>query len=78
MLYRHEKICFQIKQTSVEPSLAIATLHIQCSLLRWFVCTIQMNSRLCPWLLTWSDYKEDAEEDDGGNNDAGAERAFPA
>jgi hypothetical protein len=24
-----------------------------------------MYSRLCPWLLTWSDYGEDNEDDDG-------------
>jgi hypothetical protein len=31
-----------------------------------------MYSRLCPWLLTWSDYEEFFEEDDGGNDDADA------
>jgi hypothetical protein len=33
-----------------------------------------MYSWLCPWLLTWSDLEEDYQEDDGGNNDAGATR----
>jgi hypothetical protein len=33
----------------------------------------KMYSRLCPWLLTWSDLEEDYEEDDGdGYDDAGA------
>jgi hypothetical protein len=41
MLYRHEKVCFQRKQTSVEPSLATAILHIKLFLFRWFVSTIQ-------------------------------------
>jgi hypothetical protein len=31
-----------------------------------------MYSRLCPWLLTWSDYEEGYEEDDAGNDDADA------
>jgi hypothetical protein len=34
--------------------------------------TIQMYSQLCPWLLTWSDYGEDYEEDEAGYDDAGA------
>jgi hypothetical protein len=41
MLYRHEKVCFQIKQTSVEPSLATAVLHIKLLPFRWFASTIQ-------------------------------------
>jgi hypothetical protein len=41
MLYRHEKVCFQRKQTSVEPSLATAILHIKLFLFRWFANTIQ-------------------------------------
>jgi hypothetical protein len=41
-------------------------------LLGWFASTIQMYSRLCPWLLTWSDYEEGSDEDDGGNDDADA------
>jgi hypothetical protein len=41
MLYRHKKVCFQIKQTSVEPSLATAILHIKLLLFRWFASTIQ-------------------------------------
>jgi hypothetical protein len=40
--------------------------------LRWFASTIQIYSRLCPWLLTWSDYGEDYSEGDDGYNDAGA------
>jgi hypothetical protein len=41
MLYRHEKVCFQRKQTSVEPFLATAILHIKLLLFRWFASTIQ-------------------------------------
>jgi hypothetical protein len=40
--------------------------------LRWFAITIQMYSRLCLWLLTWSDYEEGYDEDDGGNDDDNA------
>jgi hypothetical protein len=32
-----------------------------------------MYSRLCPWLLTLSDYEEDYEEGDHGYDDAGAD-----
>jgi hypothetical protein len=47
-------------------------LHI-CSLpFRWFASTIQMYSRLCPWLLTWSDYEEGYKEGEGGYDDASA------
>jgi hypothetical protein len=31
-----------------------------------------MYSRLCPWLLTWSDYGEDYEADGDESDDAGA------
>jgi hypothetical protein len=31
-----------------------------------------MYSRLCPWLLTWSDLEEDFNEDGDGYDDAGA------
>jgi hypothetical protein len=41
MLYRHEKVCFQRKQTSIEPSLATVILHIKLFLFRWFASTIQ-------------------------------------
>jgi hypothetical protein len=41
MLYRHEKLCFQRKQTIVELSLATTILHIKLLLFRWFVSTIQ-------------------------------------
>jgi hypothetical protein len=41
MLYRHEKVCLQRKQTSVEPSLATTILHIKLFLFRWFASTIQ-------------------------------------
>jgi hypothetical protein len=30
-----------------------------------------MYSRLCPWLLTWSDLEEDFNEDGDGYDDAG-------
>jgi hypothetical protein len=66
MLYRHEKMCFERKKTSVEPIHATAILHIQCSPFRWFASTIQMYSRLCPWLLTWSDLEEHFNEDGDG------------
>jgi hypothetical protein len=66
MLHRHEKLCFQKKQTRVEHFLATAIMRIPCSSFRWFASTIQMYSRLCLWLLTWSDYEENYEEDDGG------------
>jgi hypothetical protein len=36
--------------------------------LRWFASTIQMYSRLYPWLLTWSDLEEDFINDDGAND----------
>jgi hypothetical protein len=32
----------------------------------------KMYSRLCPWLLTWPDYDDDYEEDDGDYNGVGA------
>jgi hypothetical protein len=41
MLYLHEKVCFQRKQTRVEPFLAIAILHIKLLLFRWFASTVQ-------------------------------------
>jgi hypothetical protein len=31
-----------------------------------------MYSRLCPWLLTWSDYEEDYDDEDEEFDDAGA------
>jgi hypothetical protein len=31
-----------------------------------------MYSRFCPWLLTWSDFDDDYEEDDEEYEDAGA------
>jgi hypothetical protein len=41
MLYRHEKVCFQRKQTRIEHFLATAILHIKLLLFRWFASTIQ-------------------------------------
>jgi hypothetical protein len=32
----------------------------------------KMYSRLCPWLLTWSDYGEDNTKGEAGYDDAGA------
>jgi hypothetical protein len=32
----------------------------------------KIYSRLCPWLLTWSDYEEDYKEGADGYDDAGA------
>jgi hypothetical protein len=72
MLYRHEKLCFQRKQTSVELPLLQPYCISNAFPLDGFASTIQMYSWLCPWLLTWSDYEEDYKEDDGGNDDAGA------
>ena len=34
------------------------------TLLDGIASTIQMYSRLCPWLLTWPDYEDDFEEDE--------------
>jgi hypothetical protein len=31
-----------------------------------------MYLRLCPWLLTWSDYGGENTEEEGGYDDAGA------
>jgi hypothetical protein len=58
-------------QTRLEPSTLLQP-NCMTTLLRWFASTIQMYSRLCPWLLTWSDYEEDYTEDDDGCDDAGA------
>jgi hypothetical protein len=41
MLYRHEKPCFQRKQTRFDLSLAITILHLQCSSFIWFANTTQ-------------------------------------
>jgi hypothetical protein len=40
--------------------------------LRWFASTIQIYSRLYPWLLTWSDYGEEYEDDGEEFDDADA------
>jgi hypothetical protein len=70
MLYRHEKVYFQRKQTRVEPFLATDCISNSFSLDGLRV-QFKMYSRLCPWLLTWSDYEEDYEEGDDGYDDAG-------
>jgi hypothetical protein len=38
---------------------------------RWFASTIKMYSWLCPWLLTWSDYEEDYDDEGEEFDDAG-------
>jgi hypothetical protein len=75
MLYRQEKLCFALNKTShrIEPTLATTKYCMFHNFsLRWFASTIQMYSRLCPWLLTWSDYEEDYEEGDDEYDDVGA------
>jgi hypothetical protein len=73
MLYRHEKNEFsKRKQTSLEPILDTAKLHIVLSPLDGLRVQFKMYSWLCPWLLTWSDYEEDYTEGDDGFNNAGA------
>jgi hypothetical protein len=61
-----------IGQTRIEPFLATAKLHINSSSLDGLRVQFKMYSRLCPWLLTWSDYKEDYEEGGDGYDDVGA------
>jgi hypothetical protein len=72
MLYRQENLSLGKSKLDLSLPLLQPKLHIQCSPLRWFASTIQMYSLLCPWLLTWSDLEEEFIDDDGGNNDAGA------
>jgi hypothetical protein len=61
-----------IGQTRIKPFLATAKLHINSFSLDGLRVQFKMYSRLCPWLLTWSDYEEDYEEGDDGYDDAGA------
>jgi hypothetical protein len=61
-----------IGQTRIEPFLATAKLHINSFSLDGLRVQFKMYSRLCPWLLTWSDYEEDYEEGDDSYDDAGA------
>jgi len=72
MLYQHEKKVFKENKTRLEPFLATAKLHINSFSLDGLRVQFKMYSRLCPWLLTWSDYEEDYEEGDDGYDDAGA------
>jgi hypothetical protein len=51
---------------------AIAKLHDNLSLLDGLRVQFKMYSRLCPWLLTWSDYGEDYDDDGEEFDDASA------
>jgi hypothetical protein len=59
-----------IGQTRIEPPLATAKLHVNTFLLDGL--RVQLYSRLCPWLLTWSDYEEEHEDDGEEFDGAGA------
>jgi hypothetical protein len=61
-----------IGQTRIEPFPATTKLHINSFSLDGLRVQFKMYSRLCPWLLTSSDYEEDYEEGDDGCGDAGA------
>jgi hypothetical protein len=64
MLYQHEKKVFKENKTRLESYLATAKLHINLFSLDGLRVQFKMYSRLCPWLLTWSDYGEDYEDND--------------
>jgi hypothetical protein len=71
MLYRQEKFT-SIELPQAKPILAKARKHINTSLLDGLQLQFKMYSRVCPWLLTWPNYEDDYEEDDGGGyNDTG-------
>jgi hypothetical protein len=72
MLYQHEKKVFKEIKTRLEPFLAMAKLHINSLSLNGLRVQFKMYSRLCPWLLTWSDPEDDFYEDADGNYDASA------
>jgi hypothetical protein len=72
MLYQHEKKVFKENKTRLEPFLATAKLDTNSFSLDGLRVQFKMYSWLCPWLLTCSDYEEDYEEDDAGNDDASA------
>jgi hypothetical protein len=69
MLYRHKKL---VAHNHLKPSHPCYSHIAYFSLLDGFASTIQMYSRLCPWLLTWSDYEEGYKEGEGGYDDADA------
>jgi hypothetical protein len=52
--------------------LGISKLHVNHSLLGGLRVLFKMYSGLCPWLLTWSDYEEDYDDECEEFNDAGA------
>jgi hypothetical protein len=60
------------EQTRLEPFTFLQPNCMSTLPLRWFASIIQMYSRLCPWLLTWSDYEEGYEDDGEEVDDAGA------
>jgi hypothetical protein len=70
MLYRHKKLT-SIEPSQTKPTLATAKQHINTFLLDGLRVQFKMYSRLCPWLLTWLDYEDDYEEDNGAYDDAG-------
>jgi hypothetical protein len=51
---------------------ATAKLHVNHSLFDGLRVQFKMYSRLCPWLLTWSDYEEDYDDEGEEFDDAGA------
>jgi hypothetical protein len=73
MLYQHEKMVFKENKTRLEPYLATAKLHVNLFSLDGLEVQFKMYSWLCPWLLTWLDYGEDYEVNEGGYNDASAD-----
>jgi hypothetical protein len=72
MLYQHEKKVFKenkldwilslLQPYCISNSFPLDGLRVQ----------FKMYSRLCPWLLTWSELEEDFDEDGDGYDDAGA------
>jgi hypothetical protein len=62
-----------IGQSRLKPlPFATTKLHVNHSLLDGLRVQFKMYSRLCPWLLTWSDYDEDYDDDGEEFDDAGA------
>jgi hypothetical protein len=70
MLYQHKKKVFKENKTGLEPFLATTKLHINSPSLDGLRVQFKMYSRLCPWLLTWSDLEDNFYEDADGNYDA--------
>jgi hypothetical protein len=72
MLYRHEKTIVRIEQLDLNHFPCYSQTACQHFLLDGLRVQFKMYSRLCPWLLTWSDYGEDYSEGDDGYDGAGA------